>query len=133
MDMMLRAVLLLLIIFRMLTLLASVFDEIKSTLTMMSMIFDFLTSYLITLSFMFLAWSLCQHLLFGQDMLAYSTIPQAVINTILLALRDFDNLDKMFEVMPNITLLLFIGFIIVILLFLTNIFVSLVITVFNEV
>jgi len=66
-------------------------------------------------------------------MKAYSTITQSVVATIMLGLRDFQNLDEMYEDRPNITLVLFIAFIIVVLLFLSNIFISLVITIFNEV
>ena len=51
----------------------------------------------------------------------------------MIGLRDFQNLDEMFKQKPNITLLLFISFIIVVLLFLSHIFISLVITIFNEV
>ena len=51
----------------------------------------------------------------------------------MLGLRDFQNLDEMYKKRPNITLLLFVSFIIVVLLFLSNIFISLVITIYNEV
>lgn len=50
----------------------------------------------------------------------------------MLALRDFTFLDGQYEKMPNITLLFFIFFLISIIYYLANIFVSLVIIVYEE-
>lgn len=50
----------------------------------------------------------------------------------MLALRDFTFLDGQYEKMPNITLLFFIFFLISIIYYLANIFVSLVLIVYEE-
>ena len=50
----------------------------------------------------------------------------------MLALRDFTFLDGQYDKMPNITLLFFIFFLISIIYYLANIFVSLVLIVYEE-
>lgn len=51
----------------------------------------------------------------------------------MLALRDFQFVDEMYTREPNITLMLFVFFVIAVIYFLADIFISLVILVFNEV
>ena len=51
----------------------------------------------------------------------------------MLALRDFSFINQMYALEPNVTLLLFTFFVIAVMYFLANIFISLVILIFNEV
>ena len=72
---------------------------------------------------------MCQYLLFGSKMLSYSTLLMAFVSTIMIALRDFQYLDMMFEKEPNVTLVFFIFFVISVMLFLGAIFISMVMTI----
>ena len=51
----------------------------------------------------------------------------------MLALRDFSFINQMYALEPNVTLLLFTFFVIAVMYFMANIFISLVILIFNEV
>ena len=51
----------------------------------------------------------------------------------ILGLREFKNLDEMFQWRPNSTLLLFNAFVILVIYFLADIFVSLVIIMYTKV
>lgn len=82
---------------------------------------------------MFAAWVMCQYLLFGSKMLSYSTLIMAFVSTIMIALRDFQYLDMMFEKEPNVTLVFFIFFAISVMLFLGAIFISMVMTIYGEI
>ena len=63
---------------------------------------------------------------------AYATPISSFISSMMLALRDFTFLDDQYKKMPNVTLLFFIFFLISIIYYLANIFVSLVIIVYEE-
>ena len=121
------------VISRMLTLMASFSKNLYFNLALLHRIYDFLTSFVVTLGFIFLAWVMCQHLLFGAVMKSYSTLWVSWVSTIMISLRDFQNLDEMFELEPNITLVFFVFFIISVMLFLASIFVSLVMTIYGEI
>mmetsp|Transcript_24725 Transcript_24725/g.30871 ORF Transcript_24725/g.30871 Transcript_24725/m.30871 type:complete len:207 (-) Transcript_24725:3395-4015(-) len=121
------------VISRLLSLMATFSQRLSFNLALLTKIYDFLTSFMITLAFVLLAWVMCQYLLFGSKMLAYSTLQMALFSTIMIALRDFVFLDLMFEQEPNITLVFFICFVISVMLFLGAIFVSLVMTIYSEI
>ena len=51
----------------------------------------------------------------------------------MIALRDFTYLDRMYEVSPNVTIILYVFFILAVMLFMADIFISLVIIVYNKI
>ena len=106
---------------------------VEMNLNLLYKIFNFLTTYILTLAFVFLAWSMCQHILFGANLKAYSDTFQSFISTMMLALRHFKFVDQMYDTEPNVTLILFVFFIIAVSYFLADIFISLVILIYNEV
>jgi len=118
---------------RLLKQIAAIFDSVAMKLDLLAKIMSFLTTYLITLIFIFFAWSGCQHLLFGKEVEAYSTVVKSFVSTVMLALLEFKFLNQMFVLKPNISLLLFTCFVIFIIYFMANIFISLVIIVYNEI
>ena len=121
------------VILRMINLIAKhILKGLATNLAIIAKLLNFLSSFIITLLFVVLAWSQCQHILFGNEMDAYATPVSSFISSMMLALRDFTFLDGQYEKMPNVTLLFFIFFLISIIYYLANIFVSLVIIVYEE-
>ena len=121
------------VILRMINLIAKhILKGLATNLAIIAKLLNFLSSFIITLLFVVLAWSQCQHILFGNEMDAYATPISSFISSMMLALRDFTFLDGQYEKMPNVTLLFFIFFLISIIYYLANIFVSLVIIVYEE-
>jgi hypothetical protein len=120
-------------ILRLLKQFAAHFNSVAMKLDLFAKIMSFLGTYLITLVFIFSAWSLCQHILFGQQLEAYSTVVKSFLSTLMLALREFKFLNQMFVLKPNMSLLLFTCFVIFIIYFMANIFISLVIIVYNDI
>lgn len=78
------------VVVRMLANVSSFSKSLLFNLTLLSRIYDFLTSFVITLGFVFLAWVMCQHLLFGARLKSYSTVWYSWVSTTMIALRDFD-------------------------------------------
>lgn len=121
------------VILRMINIIAKhILKGLATNLAIIAKLLNFLSSFIITLLFVVLAWSQCQHILFGNEMDAYATPVSSFISSMMLALRDFTFLDDQYEKMPNVTLLFFIFFLISIIYYLANIFVSLVIIVYEE-
>ena len=121
------------VILRMINIIAKhILKGLATNLAIIAKLLNFLSSFIITLLFVVLAWSQCQHILFGNEMDAYATPVSSFISSMMLALRDFTFLDGQYEKMPNVTLLFFIFFLISIIYYLANIFVSLVIIVYEE-
>lgn len=121
------------VILRMINLIAKhILKGLATNLAIIAKLLNFLSSFIITLLFVVLAWSQCQHILFGNEMDAYATPISSFISSMMLALRDFTFLDDQYKKMPNVTLLFFIFFLISIIYYLANIFVSLVIIVYEE-
>ena len=121
------------VILRMINLIAKhILKGLATNLAIIAKLLNFLSSFIITLLFVVLAWSQCQHILFGNEMDAYATPVSSFISSMMLALRDFTFLDGQYEKMPNVTLLFFIFFLISIIYYLAYIFVSLVIIVYEE-
>ena len=81
------------VVSRMLSLLATFSRRIYFNLALLHKIYEFLLSFVITLGFVFLAWVMCQHLLFGAMLPSYSTLWLSWVSTIMIALRDFQFLD----------------------------------------
>lgn len=129
----LMSIFLFFVIFRMLNMLSYFSSMVEMNLNLLYKIFNFLTTYILTLAFVFLAWSMCQHILFGANLKAYSDTFQSFISTMMLALRHFKFVDQMYDTEPNVTLILFVFFIIAVSYFLADIFISLVILIYNEV
>lgn len=130
---MLQAGFLFFIVFRMLTSMARLFQDVSLNLALFGKIFNFLLSFIMPLAFCILAWAFCSHIIFGKHIEAYSTLLLSLVSTIMISLKDFNFLDEMYEINPNTTIVLFVIFVVITMFFLADIFVSLVILVFNEI
>ena len=62
------------VILRMINLIAKhILKGLATNLTIIEALLSFLSSFIITLLFVVMAWSQCQHILFGNNMEAYAT------------------------------------------------------------
>lgn len=62
------------VVLRMINLIAKyIIKGLATNLAIISTLLSFLSTFIITLLFVVLAWSQCQHILFGNDMEAYAT------------------------------------------------------------
>lgn len=76
---------------------AKIFPSLNLNLSLISRIFDFLATFLLTLGFVLLAWTMCQHIMYGNKQEVFASVLQSFISTMMLALRDFTFLNEMYE------------------------------------
>ena len=113
--------------------LADFSNSIAMKIDLLVEIVTFLMSFVVFLFFMIVAWASCQFILFGSRMESYSTLTKSMASTMILGLREFKNLDEMFEWRPNSTILLFVMFVFLIIYFLADIFISMVIIFYTRI
>lgn len=121
------------VLYRFLMQLADISRSIAMKLDLLLEIVTFLMTFVVFLFFMIVAWASCQFILFGFRMDSYSTLTKSMASTMILGLREFKNLDEMFEWRPNSTLILFIMFVFLIIYFLADIFISMVIIFYTRI
>ena len=82
--------------------------------------------YIFVIFFVLFAFAMFCHIYYGSQLESFSTLPNSLISIALLALKDTKDLLAMEKFSPNIALVFYMVFVLVVLYFLMDIFIALV-------